>query len=54
MSARQVVDIPLPGAAGWDDATIALAGGDVFAAAKWMTTAYGCGDDVYQWWSARI
>jgi hypothetical protein len=55
LSARQVLDIPLPaGESEWHSAIAALQTGDLLDAARWMSKAYGCDDDVYEWWAGRL
>lgn len=54
LSARQVLDIPMPAGAEWERAITELKNGDLLMAARSMTQAYGCSDDVYEWWANRI
>jgi hypothetical protein len=55
LSARQVLDIPLPvDLSEWARAAAALEGGDLLAAGRCMTSAYGAADDVYAWWARRL
>jgi hypothetical protein len=51
LSARQVLEVPLPNRS-WDDAATALRAGDVDACGRAMDRAYGT--DVYAWWRERI
>jgi hypothetical protein len=54
LSARQVLQIPLPSRMDdWESAAAALLAGDLLGAGRLMTTAYGCDDDVFEWWANR-
>lgn len=55
LSARQVLDVPLPPDSGcWGEAAIALRDGDLVAAGALMTTAYGADEAVFDWWRSRL
>lgn len=55
LSARQVLDIPLPDRVDdWGSAAAALQAGDLLDAGRWMSKAYGCDDDVFEWWARRL
>ena len=57
LSARQVLDLPLPGdEAAWAEGTAALAAGDLDGFGAAMTAAYGLPTDhpVVAWWRARL
>jgi hypothetical protein len=54
LSARQVLEIPLPtNQSAWDRGAAAMAEGQLLEAGELMTAAYGCDDDVTQWWANR-
>jgi hypothetical protein len=55
LSARQVLEVPLPGDEGaWRDGTDALAAGRILDAGRAMSRAFGTGDEVFDWWRARL
>ena len=55
LSARQVVQLPLPADEGlWNDAADALRDGDLLAAGRQMTVAYGADEAVFDWWKGRL
>jgi hypothetical protein len=54
LSARQVLEVPQPANEdAWRRAARTLESGDVATGAAEMTAAYGCGDDVFEWWRNR-
>ena len=53
LSASQLRRVPLPPAGdAWDEAASAAAAGDIIAAGRLLTLAYGA--DVFDWWQARL
>jgi hypothetical protein len=55
LSARQVLDVPLPAdEAAWHEAATALAVGRILDAGRAMSRAFGTGEDVFEWWRARL
>jgi hypothetical protein len=55
LSARQVLDAPLPAdEVAWDEGARALAAGRILEAGRAMSRAFGTGEDVFEWWSARL
>jgi hypothetical protein len=54
LSARQVLDIPLPSSPGaWAHAADLIERGDLEPAAESMVDAYGAGPEVLDWWTNR-
>jgi hypothetical protein len=55
LSARQVLDVPLPAdEASWYEAATALSAGCIQDAGRAMSRAFGTGEDVFEWWRARL
>jgi predicted RNA methylase len=55
LSARQVLDVPLPAdEAAWLEAARTLAAGRILDAGRAMSLAFGTGEDVFEWWCARL
>jgi predicted RNA methylase len=55
LSARQLLDVPLPAdEEAWGEGAEALRTGKILDAGRAMSRAFGTGDEVFDWWQARL